>query len=86
MPPEWSPDPTSTVQEIVVAVNENRLWHKRLRADMADLVNDKLAERIGREEYAASRLSANTELAECKRRGKLLLSEIDARNHRMKIS
>jgi hypothetical protein len=80
MPPEWSPDlATNTMQQIAMAQNENNLWHKALHTRMAALVKGRLSMRIGREEYTASRLSANLELAEWRRRRQMLLTEIDAR-------
>ena len=61
---------------------ENRAWNKILRARATNLVNTRLAKTISMEDYTASRQSASSEAAECKRRAMVLLQEIERRASR----
>jgi hypothetical protein len=55
---------------------ENREWNKQLRLQATALVNARLAKQIGLEDYAANRLRARVDAAECRRRAALLQGEL----------
>jgi len=59
---------------------ENRAWNKALRSRVAALVNTRLAKQISLEEYAIIRQHENENAAECKRRGAIIVSEMNSRN------
>jgi hypothetical protein len=69
--------PKPSIREMVGSVIENRAWGKQLRIDTRMLVNSRLAERIDGDNYAARRRLINENVAECKRRGLVLLKEIN---------
>jgi hypothetical protein len=76
----WSERLTEyTPAEIASLANENRAWYKELRRRASALVNSKLAKQIGSDEYAAGRQVGNEAVAECKRRGQILASEMMTR-------
>jgi hypothetical protein len=75
--PEWSEDFSQrTLEEIVRSLDENRAWHKDLRMKALKLVNDRLAKQVGLDEYAANRRIAQAEVAECRRRGSILVEAV----------
>ena len=81
--PNWPENVAAqSLEEIFLMQAENRAWNKRLRARAATLVNTRLAKIISMEDYTASRQSAASEAAECKRRAMVLLHEIELRGSR----
>jgi hypothetical protein len=62
--------------ELLLLEAENREWNKQLRLQATALVNARLAKQIGLEDYAASRLRAKDDAAECKQRATLLHREL----------
>jgi hypothetical protein len=67
------------MEEVVRSMVENRAWNKELRLSTKMLVSSRLAHQIGADEYAANRRITNQEVAECRRRGIILMNEIRAR-------
>jgi hypothetical protein len=65
--------------EVVRSVLENRAWSKELRLSTMALVNSRLAKQIGADEYAAARRFTNENVAECNRRGIILMNEVRIR-------
>jgi hypothetical protein len=81
--PKWPENVSAqSLEEIFLMQAENRAWNKELRTRATSLVNTRLAKDISMEDYTASRLSATTEAAECKRRAMVLLLEIERRASR----
>ena len=68
-----------SMKEMVRLVTENRAWNKELRLSTRALVNSRLANQIGEAEYATTRRLTNESVAECKRRGIILMKEIRVR-------
>ena len=82
MSPQWCEDLSSyTLEEIIRLESENRLWRKELKTKVASLIEDRLAKRIGAEQYAAGRRATGEESAECSRRSRILNEEIVTRRH-----
>ena len=80
--PVWSEDLSQfTVEEVVLAQRENRAWYKELQCKVAALIDTKLAKQISPEEYANEHNPLKVELAECKRRGRILGNEPMSRKH-----
>ena len=78
--PEWSEDFSQrSLEEIVRSLDENRAWHKDLRMKALKLVNDRLAKQVGMDEYTANRRLGQAEVAECRRRGSILVDEVAIR-------
>jgi hypothetical protein len=65
-----------SIREMVGSVIENRAWGKQLRIDSRILVNSRLEKRIDADVYVARRKLMNENVAECTRRGIVLLNEI----------
>jgi hypothetical protein len=79
--PHWTDDLSEHSRaEILRCDTENRAWNKALRNRSAALVNSRLAKEISLEEYAISRQRDNADAEECKRRGVILLTEMNRRN------
>ena len=68
-----------SMEELVRSVIENRAWSKELRLSTGVLVSSRLAKQIGADEYATTRRLTNESVAECKRRGIILMNEIRTR-------
>ena len=86
MRPPWEENlSTYSLEEVVRAREENRAWYKQLRTSFNTLMDTKLAKQIGPEEYLAGRSLSNVEVAEYKRRGRILIDEIDSRTHQMRL-
>jgi hypothetical protein len=76
----WTEDfSTRSMGEIFTSETENRLWGKELRLSSLALVNSRLAQQIGADEYALHRKTGNDDAAECERRKIILLKEIRSR-------
>ena len=83
MRPPWSDDlSTFTLEGVIAAQTENKVWEKHLRTSVTALMDSKLAKKIGPEEYATCRKAANEESEECRRRRRMLADEIAQRGHR----
>jgi hypothetical protein len=67
------------MEEVVRSVVENRAWNKELRLTTRMLVTSRLAQQIDADEYAVNRRITNDDVAECRRRGAILMNEIRAR-------
>jgi hypothetical protein len=65
-----------SMEELVRSVIENRAWNKELRLSTGVLVSNRLAKQIGADEYAITRRLTNESVAECKRRGIILMNAI----------
>jgi hypothetical protein len=65
-----------SMEELVRSVTENRAWSKELRLSTGMLVSSRLAKQIGADEYATTRRLTNESVAECKRRGIILMNAI----------
>jgi hypothetical protein len=65
-----------SMEELVRSVIENRAWNKELRLSTGVLVSNRLAKQIGADEYATTRRLTNESVAECKRRGIILMNAI----------
>jgi hypothetical protein len=79
--PLWTDDLSGrSTTEILRSDTENRAWNKALRCRVAALVNTRLAKQISLEEYAISRQQENENAAECKRRGAIIVNEMNSRN------
>ena len=63
---------TCSLEDVMISHAENRAWNKELRLRNTDLVNSRLAQRIGR-------LYGVADALECKRRAAILSNEITSR-------
>jgi len=80
MSTEWREDLSpSTLEDLIRLDSEIRAWRKGLRTKTGSLVEDRLAKRIGAEQYAAVRRAINEESAECSRRERILDEEMATR-------
>ncbi|MBL8217792.1 MAG: hypothetical protein JNL62_01105 [Bryobacterales bacterium] len=80
MPEAWTDDLSHySSEEILRVQDENRQWYKALRVRVNALIDNKLAKRIGSEEYSAGRVETNKDVAECRRRLQMLINEISDR-------
>ena len=70
---------TSSTEEVMTREAENRAWNKELRLKNSDLVNSRLAHKIGPDEYAVHRKIAVADALECRRRAAVLANEISRR-------
>ncbi len=55
---------------------ENRAWGKELRRQSQILVESRLAKKISQNEYVHGRTQSQEEVAECRRRAAVLVSQI----------
>lgn len=79
----WIGDlPGCSLEEVMHSMTENRAWSKELRLKTLAVVNSRLAKQIGAGQYSASRSLINEGMAECKRRGIVLMKEIRTREDR----
>ena len=67
---------TFSLKQLVALRDENKVWNQELRYTIAALVNRKLSKQISSQEYAVQRGQVNEQLAECQRRGAVLVEEI----------
>ena len=72
----------NTLQEVIGFEALNQASSKGVRVRTRAMVNSKLAGEISRDEYLLRRTLARNDTAECKRRRKLLLSELANRRYR----
>jgi len=87
MSPQWCEDlSSSTLEEIIQLESDNRAWRKELKIKVDSLIDDKLAKRIGAEQYAAGRRATGEESAECSRRWLILNEKIATRRHLRRAS
>ena len=70
---------TCSLEDVMISHAENRAWNKELRMRNTDLVNSRLAQRIGHDEYAIHRKVGVADALECKRRATVLANEITSR-------
>jgi len=71
-----------SLEEVLKSQVENRAWSKDLRRRTSDLVNNRLANNISRDDYMAHRKTAHDEAAECRRRADILDTQIVRRTGR----
>ena len=77
MQPLWSDNlAPRSLPEVLASKAENSDWSRSLRKQLAVLLDNRLADRISQEEYAADRARYKEDTAECKRRQTLLENEI----------
>lgn len=86
MQPLWTDDlPQRSLGEVLQSKAENSEWSKRLRKQIAELVENRLSKRISQEEYALDRSQYQEDTAECKRRHALLQNEISNRDRSWRV-
>ncbi len=85
MRPSWTENLSdSTLEDVVRWQDENTAWYKELRLKINQLMDSKLANHIGSDEYKMNRKLANEEAEECKRRRRILVEEIMNRGYQLK--
>ena len=85
MRPLWTENLSdSTLEDVVRWQDENTAWYKELRLKINQLMDSKLANHIGSDEYKMNRKLANEEAEECKRRRRILVEEIMNRGYQLK--
>ena len=76
----WPEDfSTSTLEEVLFRLAENRAWSKELRSQSSVLVNSRLAKSITQDDYLVNRQRAHEEAAECRRRAVILDNQLAMR-------
>jgi type I restriction enzyme M protein len=76
MRPSWSENLSDcNLEDVVRRQDENTAWYKELRLKINQLMDSKLANHIGSEEYKVNRKLANEEAEECKRRRRMLVED-----------
>ena len=85
MRPSWSENLSDcNLEDVVRRQDENTAWYKELRLKINQLMDSKLANHIGSEEYKVNRKLANEEAEECKRRRRMLVEEIMNRGYQLR--
>jgi len=75
--PSWPDDLSdSTLKQLVALRTENQTWYKQLRRATTALTSRKLSKQMSKEEYAVQRERINEQVAECQRRGTVIVEEI----------
>jgi hypothetical protein len=79
----WTEDfSTRSTEYVLTSEAKNRSWGKELRLRTLALVNSRLAQQIGADEYALHRKTGNDDAAEFERRKMILFEEIRSREDR----